>query len=58
MLILSLAWTLSGMTGLLGAKYYVANLLGNSEAALHHLLPCIIFLVAVFLAFPLSVIHI
>ena len=27
MLILSLAWTLSGMTGLLGAKYYVANLL-------------------------------
>ena len=45
MLILSLAWTLSGMTGLLGAKYYVANLLGSSaaafavSAAVHHL-PC------------------
>ena len=51
MLILSLAWTLSGMTGLLGAKYYVANLLGNSAAALQYLLPAIIFLVAVFLAF-------
>ena len=51
MLILSLAWTLSGMTGLLGAKYYVASLLGNSAAALQYLLPFIIFLVAVFLAF-------
>ena len=51
MLILSLAWTLSGMTGLLGAKYYVANLLGNSASALQYLLPFIIFLVAVFLAF-------
>ena len=51
MLILSLAWTLSGMTGLLGAKYYVANLLGNSASALQYLLPVIIFLVAVFLAF-------
>ncbi len=30
MLILTLAWTLSGMTNLLGAKYYVANLLGGS----------------------------
>ena len=51
MLILSLAWTLSGMTGLLGAKYYVAGLLGGSAAALQYLLPVIIFLVAVFLAF-------
>ena len=51
MLILSLAWTLSGMTGLLGAKYYVADLLGGSAAALQYLLPVIIFLVAVFLAF-------
>ena len=32
MLILTLAWTLSGMTNLLGAKYYVANLLGSSAA--------------------------
>ena len=51
MLILTLAWTLSGMTGLLGAKYYVANLLGGSAAALQYLLPVIIFVVAVFLAF-------
>ena len=51
MLILTLAWTLSGMTNLLGAKYYVANLLIGSAAALQYLLPAIIFLVAVFLAF-------
>ncbi len=51
MLILTLAWTLSGMTNLLGAKYYVANLLSGSAAALQYLLPVIIFLVAVFLAF-------
>ena len=51
MLILTLAWTLSGMTGLLGAKYYVASLLSGSAAALQYLLPVIIFLVAVFLAF-------
>ncbi len=44
MLILSLAWTLSGMTGLLGAKYYVANLLSGSAAALQYMLPVIIFL--------------
>ena len=42
MLSLTLAWTLSGMTGLLGAKYYVANLLGGSAAALQYLLPVII----------------
>ena len=51
MLILTLAWTLSGMTGLLGAKYYVADLLSGSAAALQYLLPIIIFIVAVFLAF-------
>ena len=39
------------MTGLLGAKYYVANLLNGSAAALQYMLPVIIFLVAVFLAF-------
>ena len=51
MLILTLAWTLSGMTNLLGAKYYVAGLLHGSAAALQYLLPVIIFLVAVGLAF-------
>ena len=36
MLILTLAWTLSGMTGLLGAKYYVASLLSGSAAAVSY----------------------
>lgn len=51
MLILTLAWTLSGMTSLLGAKYFVADLLNGNAAALQYLLPGLIFLVAVFLAF-------
>ncbi len=51
MLILTLAWTLSGMTNLLGAKYYVASLLNGSASGLQYLLPVIIFLVAVGLAF-------
>ena len=51
MLILTLAWTLSGMTNLLGAKYYVASLLSGSAAGLQYMLPVIIFLVAVGLAF-------
>ena len=34
-----------------GRKYYVANLLSGSAAALQYMLPVIIFLVAVFLAF-------
>ena len=51
MLILTLAWTLSGMTNLLGAKYYVASLLNGSAAGLQYMLPVIIFLVAVGLAF-------
>ncbi len=50
-LILTLAWTLSGMTGLLGAKYFVANLVAGSAAAVQILLPAIIFLVALGLAF-------
>lgn len=50
-LILTMAWTLSGMTGLLGAKYYVRDLVAASAGALHMFLPAIIFLVAVFLAF-------
>lgn len=50
-LILTLAWTLSGMTGLLGAKYFVASLVEGSSSALQYFLPVIIFAVAVFLAF-------
>ena len=50
-LILTMAWTLSGMTNLLGAKYFVADLLENFESAVQGFLPMIIFLVAAFLAF-------
>lgn len=50
-LILTFAWTLSGVTGLLGADVYVAELVGGSATVLQSLLPAIIFLVAVGLAF-------
>ncbi len=50
-LILALAWTLSGMTGLLGAKFFVRDIVANSAGALQMFLPAIIFLVAIFLAF-------
>ena len=50
-LILVLAWTLSGMTGLLGAKVFVADAVAGSAVGLHMLLPAVIFLVAMGLAF-------
>lgn len=50
-LILTCAWTLSAMTGLLGADVYVAGLIENSAGAFRSLLPMIIFLVALGLAF-------
>lgn len=50
-LILSMAWTLSGMTNLLGAKIFVADLVAGSALAMQGFLPMIIFLVAAFLAF-------
>ena len=50
-LILTMAWTLSGMTNLLGARYFVADLVANSASAMQGFLPMIIFLVAAFLAF-------
>ena len=50
-LILTMAWTLSGMTGLLGAKYFVADLVEHSAGSLEIFLPAIVFLVALFLAF-------
>lgn len=50
-LILTFAWTLSGVTGLLGANTYVAALVGGSAAAMKMFLPAIIFLVALGLAF-------
>ena len=50
-LILTLAWTLAGMTSLLGADTYVAGLVAGNAAALKALLPAVIFLVALALAF-------
>lgn len=50
-LILSMAWTLSGMTNLLGAKIFVAELVAGSALSMQGFLPMIIFLVAAFLAF-------
>lgn len=50
-LILTFAWTLSGMTGLLGADVFVSSIFQSSAANLTKFLPAIVFLVAVFLAF-------
>ncbi|MBR0025627.1 MAG: Na+/H+ antiporter NhaC family protein [Clostridia bacterium] len=50
-LILTFAWTLSAMTGLLGADVYVATIVDNGAKSLQNFLPAIIFLVAVGLAF-------
>lgn len=50
-LILTMAWTLSGMTNLLGAKVYVADLVSSSAGSMQGFLPMIIFIVAALLAF-------
>ena len=50
-LILTIAWTLSGMNNLLGADIYVAGLVAGWAGALQNFLPAIIFVVAMFLAF-------
>lgn len=50
-LILTMAWTLSGMTNLLGADIFVAGIAEGSAAAFKALLPAIIFVVGVGLAF-------
>lgn len=50
-LILTFAWTLSGVTGALGAKIFVANLVHGSAAAFQNMLPAIIFLIAIGLSF-------
>lgn len=50
-LILTFAWTLKAMTDSLGAAEYVAGMMESSAAGLANLLPAIIFVVAVFLAF-------
>ncbi len=51
MIILIMAWNLSGMTGLLGADVYIHDIVAASAGALKIFLPALIFVVAVFLAF-------
>ncbi|MBQ7800800.1 MAG: Na+/H+ antiporter NhaC family protein [Oscillospiraceae bacterium] len=50
-LILTFAWTLSGVTNNLGAKVFVAEFVRISAAGMANLLPAIVFVIAVFLAF-------
>ena len=51
MLILTFAWTLSGVTNQLGAKVFVAEFVRNSASAFANFLPAIVFVIAVGLAF-------
>ena len=50
-LILTFAWTLSGVTAQLGATIFVAEFVRTSASALANLLPAIVFLIACGLAF-------
>ena len=50
-IILTFATALKNMTGLLGAKYFVAALMNSAAGALFRFLPAIIFLVACLLSF-------
>ena len=50
-LILTFAWTLSGITGMLGADVYVAGLIEGSAASFVSFLPMIIFIIASCLSF-------
>ncbi|MBQ7507061.1 MAG: Na+/H+ antiporter NhaC family protein [Lachnospiraceae bacterium] len=51
MLILILAWNLTGMTGLLGTSEFVNVAVNGFASGLQMFLPAIIFLIAVFMAF-------
>lgn len=50
-MILVFAWTLSGITGLLGADMFVAEILEHSAGILQIFIPVIVFCIAVFLSF-------
>lgn len=50
-LILTFAWTLSGITNLLGAREFVSSIFKGSAAGIVSLLPAIVFLVAVGMSF-------
>ena len=51
MLILTFAWTLSGVTGQLGATVFVAEFVRTTASSLANFLPAIVFAIAVGLAF-------
>ena len=51
MLILILAWNLSGINGLLGADAFIHNVVDSMAASLTIFLPAVIFAISVFLAF-------
>ncbi|MBQ9993934.1 MAG: hypothetical protein IJP17_04410 [Clostridia bacterium] len=50
-MILVFAWSLSSMTGMLGADQYVSGVFASGAATLQSFLPAIVFLVAIFLSF-------
>lgn len=50
-LILTLAWTLKGMTDSLGAKEFVAGIVQSGAGSFMSLLPALVFVIAIFLAF-------
>lgn len=50
-MILTFAWTLSGITGLLGADVFVAGILKDTTGVLQAFIPVIVFCIAVFLGF-------
>ncbi len=50
-LILTFAWTLSSMTGLLGAAEFVSGIFEGSAASLMTFMPMVVFLVAIGLSF-------
>lgn len=50
-MILILAWTLKGTIDLMGADLYVADLVQSNAAGLEYLIPLVVFVVAMLLAF-------
>ena len=50
-MILIFAWSLNTMTSYLGADEFVAGIIDNSAKGLQMFLPCVIFLIGVFLSF-------
>lgn len=50
-LILCLAWTLKGVTDMLGAKEFVAGIVSGGAAGVMNLMPALIFVIAALLAF-------